>query len=156
MKKAECQSKFTERAEKKIEQAKECFGHARPVSAKAKKVLEKLEGMMIDGYAKIDNDTCFMPVIVEKIAADEISVAHYYEQNGDLMASPEIVFLKKEYSYGVEYYPVYERIDGMGFENQLIEFNEQGKIVSVLRSQRDTASFCTIWMCNIKEQQGIV
>jgi hypothetical protein len=33
-----------------------------------------------------------MPLVIEKIAADRLSVAHYYAQMGDLMSDPEIVF----------------------------------------------------------------
>lgn len=34
-----------------------------------------------------------MPLVIEKIGPNSISVAHYYYQNGDAIADPEIVFL---------------------------------------------------------------
>lgn len=37
----------------------------------------------VDGY---------MPLTIEKIEDNKISVAHYYTQRGDLMSDPEIVF----------------------------------------------------------------
>jgi hypothetical protein len=33
-----------------------------------------------------------MPLVIEKIGEDRLSVAHYYTQMGDLMSDPEIVF----------------------------------------------------------------
>lgn len=33
-----------------------------------------------------------MPLVIEKVAENRISVAHYYTQRGDLMSDPEIVF----------------------------------------------------------------
>jgi len=54
------------------------------------------------GYDSVDELTVNQPVIVEreslmdlhieKLAADSLSVAHYYTQRGDLMSDPEIVF----------------------------------------------------------------
>lgn len=34
----------------------------------------------------------YMPLVLEKIAAKTYSLAHYYEQNGDLMRDPEMTF----------------------------------------------------------------
>lgn len=33
-----------------------------------------------------------MPPVIEKVADDRLSVAHYYEQNMDLVRDPEVVF----------------------------------------------------------------
>ena len=101
------QEKKAKKENEKRERLAAGFACIKPVSASAKKVIQQLEAMMIDGYVKIDNARgIFMPVIVEQVGRNQISIAHYYEQNGDLMADPEIVFLKKEYSYGTEYYPI--------------------------------------------------
>ncbi len=35
---------------------------------------------------------CFDDLVIEKIGEQEYSIAHYYEQNGDLMRDPEITF----------------------------------------------------------------
>lgn len=149
------QEKNAKKENEKREQLTAGFTFVKPVSASAKKVIEQLEAMMIDGYAKIDNTNgAFMPVVVEQVGENQISIAHYYEQNGDLMADPEIVFLKKEYSYGVEYYPIYERMSGLGSDVELVIFkNRKPKLISNL--QKQTASFCTTWMRTITMQQGI-
>ena len=156
-------AKFVERTarsgstkkEKEVKQLAAGFTCIKPVSASAKKVIQQLETMMIDGYAKIDNaNGVFMPVVVEQVGKNQISIAHYYEQNDDLMTDPEIVFLKKEYSYGVEYYPIYERMSGLGSDVELVIFaNGKPKMISNL--QKQTASFCTTWMRTIAMQQSI-
>lgn len=149
------QAKNVKKENEKREQLAAGFTFVKPVSASAKKVIQQLEAMMIDGYAKIDNTNgAFMPVVIEQVGENQISIAHYYEQNGDLMADPEIVFLKKEYSYGVEYYPIYERMSGLCSDVELVIFeNRKPKMISNL--QKQTASFCTTWMRTITMQQGI-
>ena len=149
------QERKAKKENEKREQLAAGFACVKPVSASAKKVIQQLEAMMIDGYAKIDHASdIFMPVVVEQVGENQISIAHYYEQNGDLMADPEIVFLKKEYSYGVEYYPIYERMSGLGSDVELVIFeNRKPKMISNL--QKGAASFCTTWMRTITMQQGI-
>ena len=41
-------------------------------------------------YLKVENDP-YLPLVIEAWGGC-VSVAHYYEQNGDLMRDPEIVF----------------------------------------------------------------
>ena len=33
----------------------------------------------------------YMPLVIEKTGKNLVSVAHYYEQNGDLIADPDVV-----------------------------------------------------------------
>ena len=149
------QAKNAKKENEKREQLAAGFTFVKPVSASAKKVIQQLEAMMIDGYAKIDHASdIFMPVVVEQVGKNHLSIAHYYEQNGDLMADPEIVFLKKEYSYGVEYYPIYERMSGLGSDGELVIF-EKRKPKMISRLQKQATSFCTTWMSTIAMQQGI-
>lgn len=44
-------------------------------------------------YIRMSAGDGYMPLIIEKIGSNMISVAHYYEQNGDLMRDPEIEFI---------------------------------------------------------------
>ena len=149
------QAKNAKKENEKREQLAAGFTFVKPVSASAKKVIQQLEAMVIDGYAKIDNTNgAFMPVVIEQVGENQISIAHYYEQNGDLMADPEIIFLKKEYSYGVEYYPIYEKMSGFALEVELVTF-ENGKPKLISNLQKGAASFCTTWMSTIVVQQGI-
>ena len=57
------------------------------LNATATKTLKTMIEMMEDGYIKIDNTNgSFMPVSVEQIFENEkfkqISISHYYEQEG--------------------------------------------------------------------------
>ena len=43
-------------------------------------------------YLKLEMES-YMPLVIEKIGPNSVAVAHYYYQNGDAIADPEIVFL---------------------------------------------------------------
>lgn len=121
------------------------------INKKAQKVLETLIASMTDGYAKIDNtDGAFMPVIVEAIGDDCFSVAHYYEQDCDLVPDPEMVFLK---GADGKFYPVSFQSD-FGLQESVIF--EDGKPSGIRqRMQNEQATFAGKWLANIKMQQGI-
>jgi len=104
--------------------------------------------------AIIKNNDSFMAVHVERVEVMEIgekwSVAHYGEQNGDLMRDPEIVFLIYPNDM---YFPIYYRNDYMGIEYDAVFFTD-GKPSHFYRHKyNDLKSFCSMWMENIKQQQ---
>jgi len=43
-------------------------------------------------YLKLEMES-YMPLVIEKIGPNSVAIAHYYYQNGDAIADPEIVFL---------------------------------------------------------------
>lgn len=43
-------------------------------------------------YLKLESNLGFMTLSLDKIGSNSVAMAHYYEQNGDLMVDPEIVF----------------------------------------------------------------
>ncbi len=45
----------------------------------------------VGSYLKLEMDS-YMPLVIEKIGQNSVAVAHYYYQNGDAIADPEIVF----------------------------------------------------------------
>ena len=91
-----------------------------------------------------------MPVSVECIGADLFSVAHYYEQNGDLMADPEMVFWRR----GAAFYPVHFQQDNLGIYRECLWFDDAGGPARVApKEQRDQAAFAGTWMRNIRAQQ---
>ena len=66
---------------------------------KAALVLDHLtEGLAVGDSRKVDRGTGFMPVHVECLQRTALgflySIAHYYEQNGDLVADPDVVFVR--------------------------------------------------------------
>jgi hypothetical protein len=116
----------------------------------AKETLNKLVSMIVDGYAKIDNSD-FMAVVIESLPNNSVSVAHYGELNGDLMADPEMLFWQNDN----EWYPYYYLNHYAGVERYSIQFSS-GKPSAINReSQKDMAEFANEWMRNIKDQQGL-
>lgn len=86
-------------------------------------------------HLKIDNTNgVFMPLVVEKVGKDIISLAHYWECNGDLMADPEMTF--KVSDEGIT--PLTYRNDGMA-----------------IYTECNNANFANMFLKNIKEQQHI-
>ncbi len=109
------------------------------------------------GINKINNSENFMPVHVEKLRESEsfnlYYVAHYYEQNGDLMADPEIQFIQSKSNPDM-IFPVQYRMDGLGIDRDLAILKEDLSVDKYFPNlQHDTATFCTQWMRNIKNQQ---
>jgi hypothetical protein len=116
----------------------------------AKETLNKLVSMIVDGYAKIDNSD-FMAVVVEKLSYDIVSVAHYGELNGDLMADPEMVFLEVDN----EWYPYYYLNHYAGIEQVAVQFCNGRPSAINHKLQKDMAGFANGWMRNIKDQQQL-
>ena len=117
-----------------------------------------LEKLINTGKTKIDNSTgTYMPVHIEKvndtIAGSIYSLAHYFVQNGDLMADPEVEIL---HSIDGNFYPYSFRIDSLGVNRFSINFDENGSIKGFYeRRQRDDAFFTAKWLLTIKEQQNL-
>lgn len=110
-------------------------------------------------YVKIENSKGrFMAVSVEKLESVDIagrkatvySIAHYYEQNGDLVPDPEMTFAVSDVD------PMH--IWPMTFNTQRGErrgLYRNGVWRIDAREQADEAVFAGIWMKNIKIQQGL-
>ena len=128
------------------------------LNATATKTLKTMIEMMEDGYIKIDNTNgSFMPVSVEQIFENEkfkqISISHYYEQEGDLLANPEMIVIFEKAS-GL-FIPSYFKQDNLGVEQESVIMN-LGEIVGVrTKMQVDHAIFANIWLKNIKQQQNL-
>jgi hypothetical protein len=102
---------------------------------------------------KVDRGLGFMPVHVECLYRSGFgliySIAHYYEQNGDLVPDPDCVLVRA----AVGWSPV-------SFQNSIayrvaVHFHEDGTIEVDEKEQADLVSFCNVWMSNIQEQQGL-
>ena len=69
------------------------------------------------------------------------------------MRDPEVVFLRTEDG---TFSPLSYRQDGLGIDREYCQFDDSGRIVTVaIKEQRDTATFCNMWMLNIEDQQEI-
>lgn len=120
--------------------------------------MDKLtDGVTVDTPKKIDNTKgAFMPVCIDWIGEFPygmiFSVAHYGEQNGDLMADPDMTFWKTKDG---DYFPCSFQNDYLGVYKESIVFGETGPECFYAKEQADEAYFANIWMKNIKEQQGL-
>ncbi len=131
----------------------------------------KIFNLIVDGlkepgdHKKLDNAPgAFMALSVELIdqwpEGSIISLAHYYEQNGDLMRDPDMTFLISNGSKFIAglVFPASYRQDGLGIDQQSLFYEDNNGIHSLRickHWQADHAAFANVWMRNIKEQQGI-
>lgn len=108
-----------------------------------------------DGASRRYTAPGFMPLVVEKLYDDKdgrtvYSMTHYGEQNGDLMADPDMMLKVDHAAQTVE--PLTFQNDYLGiFQEVYIERNGQRLYSPRLRSQLD--DFLRQWLKNI-EMQG--
>ncbi|MGB3458456.1 MAG: hypothetical protein WBB08_04005 [Halobacteriota archaeon] len=128
------------------------------LSPQATAVMDTLtEGMTVSDHKKIDNaEGTFMALHVECIGECNLgpifSFAHYYEQHGDLMRDPEMLFIQAEDG---GYYPVEIWQDAVNSHSVGVLI-EDGKAVSIDETeQADMTMFAEVWLKNIWEQQGL-
>lgn len=115
-----------------------------------------MEGLKkVGDHQQWNNDSSFMAVCVEIIGRTGlgplVSIAHYYQQNGDMMRDPDVVFL---IGADQHVYPISYRQDGMGIDQEAA-IVEDGKWKVRTKMQADICSFCNQWMKNINEQQQL-
>ena len=129
------------------------------LNTRAKLIIQQLyeamfheQYMLTEGsHAKINNNPAFMSVIIEKVGilpgyGEVISIAHYREQSGDLMAAPEMEFT----IISGDYYPFSFRNDYLCKHNSI--FEDDGINLPL---QHDLTTFANQWMRSIAEQQNI-
>lgn len=129
----------------------------KPVPKPAAKTLDVLvAGLAEPGDSrKFDNAPgAFMAAHVELIATTYhgkiYSIAHYFEQNGDLVPDPEMELLHVE---GQGWYPL--SITMQFGRNECIELVDGGEH-KVSRSRlREQTEFLVLWLENIRQQQGL-
>lgn len=139
-----------------------------PITQKSAETLIKLIDRLNENVRsrKISNSSSFMPVSVEFLNSikegDLISVCHYFEQNGDLMRDPEVVFLRTEQlntfnGKSVPYFfPTTFQQDNLGIYQELVTFDDEGNFSGLALSQQtQCAKFCNTWMENIRMQQQL-
>jgi hypothetical protein len=82
----------------------------------------------------------YMPLVIEKIGRHLVSVAHYFTQNGDAIADPDVVFFT---GYG-EWVAI-EIQQVLGFQ-RVATLNDDGTTIKAvnLRGQADVASFTNL------------
>ena len=94
-----------------------------------------------------------MAVHVEQLTERHYSVAHYYQQNDDRMADPEMTFYRCEHG---RVFPCSYQQDSLGIYRMGLEITELGIIEGENpKEQADQADFANVWMKNIAEQQRL-
>ncbi|MGE4537595.1 MAG: hypothetical protein AB7D37_10985 [Desulfovibrio sp.] len=117
------------------------------------KRIDKLTGgieafMAGKGYLKLKAGG-FMDLVIERIGTDEISLAHYYEQNGDLVADPEMT-VRVRPQHGVAEALTFS-MPAAGFYQE-IYFKKGEKTYVCLTARREQNAFLDTWLMNLKHQ----
>ena len=122
------------------------------VKERSKRVLDILWDLAIKnkGYRKLDNDKDFLPLTIEIILENAISICHYKELNGDLMRNPEMCFWKDDNG---DYFPYYFRNDYVAYEDIAGEIEGSKLIVFNEKQQLGQIEFAKVWLDNINYQQ---
>ena len=119
------------------------------------RILKQAGGWHHGLYLKIENPP-YMALVIE--ATDEsgpcglpsISVAHYGEQNGDLMRDPEMCF-ELGFAAGAHLQPYYWRNDNAGIE-QWSRFIRDGNYVFYTALHTEHERFAKLWDNNLRQQ----
>jgi hypothetical protein len=98
----------------------------------------------------------FMRLVIEHVGTgprggELVSVAHYGEQNGDLMRDPEIVF---EVVAG-QWHPVSIQQDYLGSYREAVSVGADGKVYVRPAEVRDIQVFARVWDRNLKHQRFV-
>lgn len=128
------------------------------INAQAGRIFQKLiEGMNGADHQRLQaGGGSMMPLVIERLhtvpAGTIYSLSHYGEMNGDLMADPDMTFLRPSEARN-DFYPLSFRNDYMGVDRQAVTWGDDGKLKSFyVREQRDEATFAGQWLVNIRDQ----
>ncbi|MCH9682854.1 MAG: hypothetical protein K0V04_15565 [Deltaproteobacteria bacterium] len=87
--------------------------------------------------------------MVEKIGPRRYSIAHYFEQHGDLVPDPDLEFVRQD----GEWFPAAATM-AIGSYTRAVETDQDGKITGVRRrAYAGLRSFAGTLLTNIKAQQ---
>ena len=93
----------------------------------------------------------YMPLSIERIAPNLVTVSHTYVLNGDLMFDPEVVFFT-----GYDgWVPVEYTQDPYIRRQSYVKFSADGKTITHInkRMQADLTSFVNTWGRNLQAQR---
>lgn len=109
----------------------------------------------------------FMPLVIERLEDNILtplgvgvtySLCHYYEQNGDLMRDPEMVFIvvdnrnEENNIESVHIIPQLFLLDNIGLYEESVSI-ENGQIKSIRKHwQEQQCSFANFWLPNIAQE----
>lgn len=123
--------------------------------------LQLIDGLQEPGAYKVFDKHNYLPernggimsVHIECIGTSQYSVAHYYEQNGDLMSDPHMSFWVCDgnvYPASFTQHGLFQRFEvSIRFDENCVPNGFKVKI------QREHADFANFWMKNIADQQEL-
>ena len=121
------------------------------------RILEEA-GMLEPGFhIHIDNPP-WMPLSIEDIQQDgpnglpTLSVAHYGEQNGDLMRDPEMLFEMRRTGGALELVGYYWRNDYLGIEQYSSYRDKEGRLVVHPARKQQHQTLASMWDRNLRSQ----
>ncbi len=124
-----------------------------PINKAAQAVFTAIvEGLLPGQSRKLDNAPgTYMPLSVERLSENTFSLTHYYEQNGDLVPDPDMLFWR---SSDGRFFPCH-------FQNALafvrsVELRNDVPVRFARSTQHDQATFAGKWLANIALQQNVV
>lgn len=120
------------------------------LNSKATRMIEKLVAAADANGGSIKlSAPGFMDLCIERLGANEVSLAHYYFQNGDAMSDPDMTFWLGPDS---KFYPTSITMSGCGMYRRSVNFAD-GKVVSFYPAeQKSEATFANQWLANIAMQ----
>ena len=120
------------------------------------KILELAAPLQAGFHIRIQNEP-WMTLVIEDTqergpnGLPAISVAHYGEQNGDLMRDPEMIFEAEESGEQMNLVPYYWRNDYAGIE-QYSASTEDGQTLVNAKLRREHIAFAGTWDANLRAQ----
>jgi hypothetical protein len=119
-------------------------------------ILELAAPLQAGFHIRIENEPWMILVIEDTQergpnGLPAISVAHYGEQNGDLMRDPEMIFEAEESGEEMNLIPFYWRNDYVGVE-QYSAFTEDGKTLLNAKLKQEHIAFARTWDANLRAQ----
>lgn len=124
-----------------------------PMSKADTKILEKIFDNMEEGTSKrINNSEVYMYLSAERLSSNLYSMAHYFEQNGDLCPDPDMELLR---SKDGRWFPIALQ-QSIGIYTRAVEdYTENGPTKVYPGKYNELRNFLSQWLKNIKYQQGL-
>jgi hypothetical protein len=118
----------------------------------ASQVLDALTaGLQVGQSRKVDNSGgTYMAVHVDRLSERRYSLAHYYEQNGDLVCDPDGVFLKTDAGW----LPVSLQLCTGHYTEAVQVDGDDEPVTFRARALQELVQFGAMWLRNICSQQG--
>jgi len=110
----------------------------------------------VGAHLRLENAP-FEPLVIERIAEYQVSISHYFCQNGDAIADPDVVIFSGYPEWvpiSIQQPSVYLAGHELGGYRVVAELSEDGASIAHFypKALADLSSFCTMWARNIRAQ----